>query len=174
MPFEVSANSLRNPGWATSPSLSNLPQEEPGHPKVQVLAQSQQQYSIKRATDWRNAYATSPSYTLYTRDNREAMKSLRIWRNTHVAKANLHKIWAYQRSKGFSGFLNVTKRFFFFVIFQARTFFVFTVFFFLVWSHKPTEKGLEMLIFQGGNGRRTSFFFFFKEVQLIIYFTHWN
>lgn len=161
MPFEVSVNSLRNPGWATSPSLSNLPQEEPGHPKVQVLAQSQQQYSIKRATDRRNAYATSPSYTLYTRDNREAMKSLRIWRNTHVAKANLHKIWAYQRSKGFSGFLNVTKRFFFFVIFQARTFFVFTVFFFLVWSHKPTEKGLEKLIFQGGNGRRTSFFFFF-------------
>lgn len=113
-------------------------------------------------TRW-NAYATSPSYTLYTRDNREAMKSLRIWRNTHVAKTNLHKIWAYQRSKGFSGFLNVTKRFFF-VIFQARTF-LFLLFFFLVWSHKPTEKGLEKLIFQGGNWRRTSFFFFFKEVH---------
>lgn len=124
-------------------------------------------------TRW-NAYATSPSYTLYTRDNREAMKSLRIWRNTHVAKTNLHKIWAYQRSKGFSGFLNVTKRIFFLSFFR-HVLFLFLLFFFLVWSHKPTEKGLEKLIFQGGNGRRTSFFFFFfKEVQLIIYFTHWN
>lgn len=114
-------------------------------------------------TRW-NAYATSPSYTLYTRDNREAMKSLRIWRNTHVAKTNLHKIWAYQRSKGFSGFLNVTKRiFFFFLSFFRHVLFLFLLFFFLVWSHKPTEKGLEKLIFQGGNGRRTSFFFFFLK-----------
>lgn len=50
------------------------------------------------------------------------------------------------------------------MIFQARTVFIFTVFFFLVWNHKPTEKGLEKLIFQGGNRRRT---FVSKEVQLI-------
>lgn len=105
----------------------------------------------------------------FTRETTEKPWSRLECEQTHVAKTNFHKIWAYQRSKGFSGFLNITKkkkkkRFFFFVIFQARTVFIFTVFFFLVWNHKPTEKGLEKLIFQGGNRRRT---FVSKEVQLI-------
>lgn len=65
---------------------------------------------------------------------------------------------------------------FFFLSFFRHVLFLFLLFFFpLVWSHKPTQKGLEKLIFQGGNGRRTSFFFFpFKEVQLMIYFIREN
>lgn len=107
------------------PLFHNLPQEEPSHPDAQVPAQSQQQYSINRATDQMKCHKPI-LYTLH--ETTEKPWSRLESEGTHVAKTNLHKIWAYQRSKGFSGFLNVTKRFFF-VIFQARTI-LFLLFFF--------------------------------------------
>lgn len=142
------------------PLLHNLAQEEPSHPEAQVPAQSQQQYSIKRATDQMKCLRHKPIlYTLH--ETTEKPWSRLESEGTHVAKTNLHKIWAYQRSKGFSGFLNVTKRFF--LSFFRHALFLFLLFFSLVWSHKPTEKGLEKLVFQGGNRRRTSFFSFLKK-----------
>lgn len=91
---------------------------------------------------------------------------------THVAKTNLHKIWAYQRSKGFSGFLNVTKRFF--LSFFRHVLFLFLLFFFpLSEVISPLKKAQSCWSFKEVTGD-VHLVFFFKEVQLIIVFTHWN
>lgn len=71
-------------------------QEEPSYPEAGSPAQSQQQYNIKGTTDQMKRLHHKP--ILHTRhedtDCENPLSRLEC-EQTHVAKTNLHKIWAY-------------------------------------------------------------------------------
>lgn len=138
MPFQSFCKELRKCVRMSPPPLfcHFFPQEEP-RSGLQP-SPSSSTISKELLTRW-NTYVTSPFYTCYTRDNKpwEPIKSLRTWK-THVAKPELCKIWAYQRSKGYSGFLMLQKDCFC-CCFSGTYCFCFDCFF-LVFSQNPTEK----------------------------------
>lgn len=166
MPSESFCKQFRKRGWATLPSSPRSPQRGTLSPKGSGSSPDPAAVQYQR-NHWPDETLPPQAHPIhFTQETTEKPWSRLECEQTHKAKTNFHKIWAYQRSKGFSGFLNVTKKkifFFFFCHFSGTYCFCFyCFFFFLVWSHKPTEKGLEKLIFQGGNRRCT---FVFKEVQ---------
>lgn len=163
MPFEVSANSLRNPGWATSPSSLQSPPRGTRSPKgsgsgpVPAAVQHQKSH-------WPDEMLMPQAHPIhFTRETTEKPWSHLEYEETHTWQKPIYiKFERIKEVKAFQVF-KCYKKNFFFCHFSGTYFFCFYCFFFLVWSHKPTEKGLEKLIFQGGNGRRTSFFFFLKK-----------
>lgn len=159
MPFESFCEQFKKTcGRAIPPSSPWSPQrgtqssKGSGSGPVPAAVQSQRNH-------WPDEMLTPQAHPIhFTQETTEKPWSRLECEQTHVAKTNFHKIWAYQRSKGFSGFLNITKKKIFFCHFSGTYCFCFYCFFFFVWNHKPTEKGLEKLIFQGGNRRRTFVF----------------
>lgn len=141
MPFESFCEQFKKTcGRAIPPSSPWSPQrgtqssKGSGSGPVPAAVQSQRNH-------WPDEMLTPQAHPIhFTQETTEKPWSRLECEQTHVAKTNFHKIWAYQRSKGFSGFLNITKKKIFFCHFSGTYCFCFYCFFSLSEIISPLKK----------------------------------